>query len=184
MDDIVKQALVKWPNVPDARGWLALDARGNWWLRDAATQARGAFPHSKGTLVEHEKLRAFIERNYEADALGLWFFQNGPQRVYVELENTPMVWRVHSDGSVYAHTGAPQTQVQGCWMDEEGRVYLQCTDVLGVVHSQDMVHVANAVEQGRWQPQDTEWAMLPQRFHFVRSPQQASEGDASASSMG
>ena len=27
MDEIVKAALKKWPNVPDCRGWLALDAR-------------------------------------------------------------------------------------------------------------------------------------------------------------
>ena len=28
MDDIVKQAMAKWPNVPHCYGWLALDARG------------------------------------------------------------------------------------------------------------------------------------------------------------
>ena len=27
MDDIVRQAMAKWPNVPDCFGWLALDAR-------------------------------------------------------------------------------------------------------------------------------------------------------------
>jgi hypothetical protein len=32
----------------------------------------------------------FIQRNYDHDAQGQWFFQNGPQRVYVELEATPM----------------------------------------------------------------------------------------------
>ena len=30
MDDIVKAALKKWPNVPHCYGWLALDARGDW----------------------------------------------------------------------------------------------------------------------------------------------------------
>ena len=83
MDEIVKQALIKWPNVPHVHGWLGLDARGQWWLRDAGVQAQGPFPQSKGTLVEHEKLLAFIGRNYEADTQGQWFFQNGPQRVYV-----------------------------------------------------------------------------------------------------
>ena len=39
MDDIVKQALAKWPNVPDCYGWLGLDARGHWYLRDDAVQA-------------------------------------------------------------------------------------------------------------------------------------------------
>ena len=39
---------------------------------------------------------------------GAWFFQNGPQRVYVELEAAPWVWRVRrrADGRpVTAHTG-------------------------------------------------------------------------------
>jgi hypothetical protein len=38
MDDIVKQALAKWPNVPHCYGWLALDARGNWRMRDERAQ--------------------------------------------------------------------------------------------------------------------------------------------------
>ncbi len=54
----------------------------------------GPFPLSKGSLLRHEKLIAFIERNYEHDAAGQWFFQNGPQRVYVELEITPLIWRL------------------------------------------------------------------------------------------
>ena len=47
MDDIVAAALVKWPNVPHCHGWLALDARGDWYLRDERTQAAGPFPMSK-----------------------------------------------------------------------------------------------------------------------------------------
>ena len=39
MDDIVKQAIAKWPNVPHCYGWLGLDARGDWYLRDDRTQA-------------------------------------------------------------------------------------------------------------------------------------------------
>ena len=106
MDDIVKQALAKWPNVPDCYGWLGLDARGRWYLRDDATQAQGPFPQVKGSLLEHEKLIEFIERNYEPDAQGQWFFQNGPQRVYVELEATPFIWRIQPDFAVLSHTGA------------------------------------------------------------------------------
>lgn len=45
MDDIVKQALAKWPNVPDCYGWLGLDARGRWFMRDdAALMARSNSP--------------------------------------------------------------------------------------------------------------------------------------------
>lgn len=172
MDDIVKQALAKWPNVPDCWGWLALDARGNWWLRDAEAQAQGPFPQSKGALLEHEKLKAFIGRNYEVNAQGCWFFQNGPQRVYVELENTPMVWRVHADSTVVAHTDKAIQQVQQCLVDEDGHVYLLCDGALGLVHTQDMVHVADAIESGRWaQPDDVHSDSLPARFGFVRSPQ-------------
>ena len=173
MDDIVKQALVKWPNVPDCWGWLGLDMRGNWWLRDAAAQAQGMFPASKGSMLEHEKLLAFIGRNYEANAHGHWFFQNGPQRVYVELESTPMVWRVHADGRVLAHTGGEAREVQHCLMDELGHVYLHAQGVLGVVHSQDMVHVAEAIEAGRWQVEEVQSDTLPARFGYVRSPQRA-----------
>ena len=98
MDDIVRQAIAKWPNVPDCYGWLGLDARGNWYMRDDRTQAAGPFssadggtPASRGSLLRHEKLVDFIQRNYECDAQGHWFFQNGPQRVYVELELTPII---------------------------------------------------------------------------------------------
>jgi hypothetical protein len=66
MDDIVKAALKKWPNVPHCYGWLALDARGDWYMRDDRIQARGPFPQVKGSRIQHEKLREFIERNYAA----------------------------------------------------------------------------------------------------------------------
>lgn len=81
MDDIVKQALAKWPNVPHCTGWLLLDRRGGWRMRDDAAQAAGAL----GSPVRHPALVDFIARNYERDEHGQWFFQNGPQRVYVEL---------------------------------------------------------------------------------------------------
>lgn len=178
MDDIVKQALAKWPNVPDCWGWLALDMRGNWWIRDAQAQALGHFPASKGTQLVHEKLLAFIGRNYEPDGQGHWFFQNGPQRVYVELESTPMVWRVHANGRVVAHTDVPAQAVSQCLVDELGHVYLLANGVLGIVHSQDMVHVAHMLEEGIWQVEDVDSASLPMRFGFERSPARCQAGDA------
>ena len=62
MDDIVKQAMAKWPNVPACAGWLGLGARGDWYLRDEAAQAAGPFAGpgssaaSRGRLVPMEKL--------------------------------------------------------------------------------------------------------------------------------
>lgn len=90
MDDIVKAALAKWPNVPHCTGWLLLDRRGQWRMRDEGAQARGEL----GTPVRHAALVGFINRNYECDDGGQWYFQNGPQRVYVELAYTPWVVRL------------------------------------------------------------------------------------------
>jgi hypothetical protein len=174
MDDIVKQALAKWPNVPDCYGWLGLDARGNWYMRDEQAQAAGPFvagtPESKGSVLRHDKLIEFIHRNYQADALGQWSFQNGPQRVYVELEATPLIWRLSPDGSIAAHTGQA-ARMQRCLVDEQGRVYLDTDLGFGLVHTQDVVLAADAVESGLWLPQNVSAESLPQRFAFVRSPQ-------------
>lgn len=169
MDDIVKQALAKWPNVPDCYGWLGLDARGRWFMRDDAAQAAGDFPQSRGSWLRHEKLIDFIGRNYESDDDGRWFFQNGPQRVYVELECTPWVWQVLPDYRLQSHTGL-QTSAGECLLDEEGRLYIASPQGLGLVHSQDMVLAAEAVEQGVWVPRDVVSADLPAQYGFVRSP--------------
>ena len=187
MDDIVRQAIAKWPNVPDCYGWLGLDARGNWYMRDDRAQAAGPFggtagadparnKAAKGSLLKHEKLIDFIQRNYESDAAGRWFFQNGPQRVYVELEATPLVWRVGVAPAfaVTAHTGAP-ARAQRCILDEAGRLYLETDLGFGLVHTQDMMHAADAVEQGLWVPEEHPVRDLPARFGYVRSPQAQQE---------
>lgn len=176
MDDIVKQALTKWPNVPDCYGWLALDARGRWFLRDMDTQACGPFPSSKGSLLQHEKLMGFIGRNYDVDARGCWFFQNGPQRVYVELEETPIVWRVDEDGSVFSHTGE-SFDAHRCLVDEQGRVYLVADGVLGLVHTQDVMRMALCIESGLWVPEEVHSSDLESHYCFVRSPEKLADQD-------
>jgi hypothetical protein len=171
MDDIVRQAMAKWPNVPHCYGWLALDERGNWYMRDDRVQESGPFPQAKGSLLRHDKLVAFIHRNYDRDEQGQWYFQNGPQRVYVELQATPWVWRIGPDGAVTSHTGLP-AQVRACLVDESGRVYLETDLGVGLVHTLDMVQASEAIEAGRWQPQDVPAQELPGRYAFVRSPAQ------------
>lgn len=173
MDEIVRQAMAKWPNVPACYGWLGLDARGRWYLRDEAVQAGGTFPHSKGNLLQHDKLIAFIERNYAADAQGQWFFQNGPQRVYVDLEITPWVWRIEPDLRLRTHTGR-SANATGCLLDEQGHVYLDSAIGLGLVHTLDVLQVSEALEQGQWlAAQPVQASELPQRYGFVRFPQAA-----------
>lgn len=170
MDDIVKAAMAKWPNVPHCYGWLGLDARGQWYMRDDRTQAAGPFPQSKGSLLRHDKLIEFIHRNCAADEQGQWYFQNGPQRVYLELELTPFVWRLQPDGTVRSHSGQV-AQVSDSLVDEEGRLYLVTDLGVGLVHSADMALAADSVEAGRWAPHEVRADDLPKRFAFVRSPQ-------------
>jgi hypothetical protein len=175
MDDIVRQAIAKWPNVPHCWGWLGLDARGNWYMRDDRTQAAGPFPKSKGSLLRHEKLVDFIQRNYESDERGQWFFQNGPQRVYVELESTPLVFRIGAGRHVAAHTGR-DAKVGQVIVDENGRLYLATDIGFGVVHTLDMEAAADAIEAGEWKTEETAAAELPARFGFVLSPAKEKAG--------
>ena len=173
MDEIVKAALKKWPNVPACRGWLALDARGDWYMRDDRVQAAGPFPRVKGSRIEHAKLREFIERNYARGDDGAWYFQNGPQRVYVELEAAPFVWRVAGrDFALSSHTGL-QATLRSTWLDDAGRLFIDTHLGLGLVHTQDMHEAARAVEAGLWQPEPMAFAAMAQRFGYVLSPQQA-----------
>ena len=172
MDDIVKQAIAKWPHVPSCYGWLALDARGRWLLRDDPVQAAGPFPQSRGTVLEHAGLIAFIERNYECAADGSWFFQNGPQRVFVELEITPLIWHIEPDFSLVSHCGIQAAAVRSCVLDEHGRLYLDAEPGFGLVYTQDMLRAADAVEQGLWTPQDVLCARLPGQFGYLMSPAQ------------
>lgn len=171
MDDAVKAALAKWPNVPHCYGWLALDARGDWFMRDDRVQAAGPFPSARGSRVLHDKLVGFIERNYVSDAQGCWFFQNGPQRVYVELEAAPMVWRVDDAGLLTSHHGVA-TSAQDCFVDEHGRLFIDTALGLGLVHTMDMHRAADQVQRGTWVPREVHFGDLPQRFGFVLSPQQ------------
>jgi hypothetical protein len=167
MDEIVAAALRKWPDVPACRGWLGLDARGDWYLRDDRVQAAGPFPQAKGSRLQHDRL---IGRNYGRDGRGCWFFQNGPQRVHVELEAAPWIWRVDATGALTSHTGQV-ARAGNAWLDERGRLFVDSDLGLGLVHTLDMHAAAQVVESGRWQPQPMAFAAMAGRFGHVLSPQ-------------
>ncbi|MGC7405743.1 DUF2946 family protein [Pandoraea pneumonica] len=126
MDELVRQAMAKWPNVPHCYGWLSLDRRGQWRMRDEAAQAAG----EPGDPIRHAALLAFIARNYESDEGGRWYFQNGPQRVYVGLAYAPFVVRLSWDSAANDGKGAPVLTdqlghafaPQACLLDEDGNV--------------------------------------------------------------
>jgi hypothetical protein len=172
MDEIVKAALAKWPNVPHCYGWLALDARGDWYMRDDRTQAAGAFPQIKGSRINHDKLREFIHRNYDHDEAGCWFFQNGPQRVYVELEAAPWVWRLRMEDDaprIESHTDRA-ARFESAWLDDAGRLFLATELGLGIVHTLDMELASRIIESGTWSVQPCTFAQLPERFGYRLRP--------------
>lgn len=131
MDDIVLRAMAKWPNVPSVYGWLQLDRRGNWRI--------------KGERVSNPAIAAFIGRNYAHDDRGRWFFQNGPQRVFVTLAYAPFVYRVTSAEArpleIEAHTGRAISTVTGAWIDEDGALLLATGLGTGVVHDRDLARL-------------------------------------------
>ena len=169
MDDLVKQAMQKWPNVPHCYGWLGLDMRGDWYMRDDQVQSQGEFAQSKGSKLQHLKLIEFIQRNYMVDVQGQWYFQNGPQRVFVELQAAPFVWRIHDDLSVWS-SAAELQQVLHCAVDEFGQVYLLTAQGLGLVHTQDVWLAAQALEEKRWDEKKVLSSELESTYGFVKSP--------------
>jgi hypothetical protein len=174
MDDIVQQAMAKWPHVPDCSGWLGLDSRGQWWMRDDKVQALGSFQSglrgAKGSVLRHDKLIDFIHRNYESDAQGCWYFQNGPQRVFIELEVTPHIWRIEDEFAVTSHTGR-LVQVHKSLVDEFGKLYLHTSLGLGLVHTLDVQRAAQALEMALWTLEDVVADELPVQYGYVVSPQ-------------
>lgn len=184
MDEMVLKAMIKWPNVPACRGWLGLDARGDWYMRDDHVQSLGPFAGvedvksvnsraCKGSRLLHDKLIAFITRNYASDDQGQWFFQNGPQRVFVELELAPWIWRISPDipHAVTSHTGL-NAQVRQAITDEYGYLYLYTDIGLGTVHTQDMDLAADWLLGDVWPLSTMQREALPDCFGFVLSPEQ------------
>lgn len=142
MDDIVKQAMAKWPNVPHCYGWLALDARGNWRMRDEAAQRA----NGPGDKLTNPALVGFINRNYGHDGKGNWYFQNGPQRVYVNLEATPFIVRTDPAEGFVLQTGQPMPEPEAVFMTDAGAVVLQAGEVVAQLDDRDAAQVLARME--------------------------------------
>jgi hypothetical protein len=131
MDESVIAALAKWPNVPAVFGWLALTGRGGWRLR--------------GEPIANVAICDFIGRNYAGDERGRWYFQNGPQRVFVELEVTPWIYRRAADGGIVAHTGIAPSRCHGAALLDDAALLLVTELGPGVVDDRDAAAVIETI---------------------------------------
>lgn len=184
MDASVRAAMAKWPDVPAVYGWLSLDVHGHWRLR--------------GEPITHPGLIEFINRNYECDEAGRWFFQNGPQRGYVRLEYTPWVLHVDAAGTLRTHTARMVESVCGAWIDNEGNLLLETEAGIGMVDSDALPHISDWLvenDSGSSRPESMEPGVdaclrfgdrripleniareqVPARFGFVPDPQPPAE---------
>jgi hypothetical protein len=137
MDDIVKQALAKWPDVPNCYGWLALDARGHWRMRDERAQHLDL----PGDKLTNAALVGFINRNYAADERGCWYFQNGPQRVYVQLAATPFIVRTDPQAGWLLHTGVAMPAIETVALTDAGALILVGNKVVAQLDDRDFAQV-------------------------------------------
>ena len=131
MDDSVQRSMDKFPNTPVVYGWLRLDRRGVWWIRTAR--------------MDHHKIRAFIGRNYSVDERGCYYFQNGAQRVFVEIEVTPWIYSVEENEDhslrLMTHTDLPVEQVIGAFLTDSGDLMLETEFGAGLVNDRDLIRI-------------------------------------------
>jgi hypothetical protein len=150
MDEIVARSMARWPNVPAVYGWLSLDRRGGWRI--------------KGERIGNGALREFIGRNYLADERGCWFFQNGPQRVFVELAYTPLV--VHYEGDALLDHCARPFLSRSLLQDEEGSVLVEGEGAIALLDDRDLERL---VDRADALPRIAR-TEVARRFGFVAEP--------------
>jgi hypothetical protein len=141
MDEIVVRSMLKWPEVPSVYGWLALDRRGHWSIKTRA---------ERFDAITNRAVIEFIGRNYGQDGEGRWFFQNGPQRVFVLLYYTPWVYRFDAEGrSLVTHTEVALDGFRAGWVDESGALLLESDIGVGVVSDRDLPAVIERTTDAR-----------------------------------
>ncbi|ETF00827.1 hypothetical protein W822_20915 [Advenella kashmirensis W13003] len=135
MDEQVMGAMQKWPNVPAVYGWLSLGAQGDWLLHNHG----GAREGETGQKIANEQIRHFMNRNYAATPAGEWYFQNGPQRVFVDLVCAPFIARLADDlQTLVTHNELPITRINQWLLDEQGHLYLRTEHGAAMLAGRDM----------------------------------------------
>lgn len=157
MDDNVLAAMARWPDVADVYGWLSLSEQGQWRLHpdgDAWHPGRPCRPpFPAGASIESPQIRGFIARNYGCDTRGRWYFQNGPQRVYVRLDAAPYILLTgNTPSALQTHNGLAVGRIDGWWLDDQGRLYAQTDHGPGMISGRDAPAVFEALHTPEGEP--------------------------------
>ncbi len=142
MDPSVLNALERWPDVPAVYGWLSLSARGDWRLHPLGDANQGG----PGTGITNTQILGFIGRNYDREPDGAWYFQNGPQRVYVRLDAAPFVLHVMpSTGALITHNNLTVQRIDAWFADDAGQLYAQTELGAGRIDDRDLQILAEVL---------------------------------------
>jgi hypothetical protein len=101
-----------------------------------------------GDKVIQTALLGFINRNYAVDELGRWYFQNGPQRVYVNLEATPFIARTDPAQGLLLQTGEAVGALERAWMTETGALIVEAGGKVAQIDDRDVGQLIAAIEMG------------------------------------
>lgn len=144
MDQSVLDAITRWPNVPAVYGWLSLSARGAWRLHPLGDAQLGG----EGTGIANTQILGFIDRNYACEPDGRWFFQNGPQRVYVRLDAAPFVLHLRPDSHALVTHNALTIQAVTHWFaDDQGQLYAQTDQGPARIDDRDLQGLAEVLRR-------------------------------------
>ena len=143
MDQSVLDAVQRWPNVPAVYGWLSLSARGDWRLHPLGDAQTGG----PGEGISNPQILGFMGRNYASEPDGKWFFQNGPQRVYVRLDAAPYIVHLEpSTATLMTHNGRVVEQVLRWFADEQGQLYAQTELGAARIDDRDLGLIAEVLQ--------------------------------------
>jgi len=153
MDKNVLDAMARWPGVPDVFGWLSLSEQGRWRLHPRGDALALTPDPEPGEAIGNSTILAFMDRNYTGDAHGRWYFQNGPQRVFVRLDAAPYILRTTGpDSALRTHNGLDVKDVSAWALDDMGRMYALTEHGPGLVAGRDLPALLGALRTAQGQP--------------------------------
>ncbi len=135
MDSFITAAMQKWPAVPHCYGWLSFDRRGEWRIKNQNAQQFKLLVE----LIHHQGFKEYIEAHLAHDGKGNYFFQNGPQRVFIHFSYCPWVLRFYplEEGQWQIRTTFGEViQPLACLLDEHGQIIFEADFTTRVVNDE------------------------------------------------